>query len=284
MNKSHWITVVMGGDAPDDLTKTLIGQSYDLIKPKVRGLSTMKRNPVQAILTRIRGDLKAAADPIAADSGKRFFKDGEHFQAYGLKSAEVNRIAKRYTAELVKSSPKEEIFELCDALWQSGLQEEAGVACALSEAAGKTAEPEDFDVFARWVERYVRNWAMCDTLCNHTIGELVTKYPELSERLFAWTRSDNRWMKRGAAVTLIVPARRGLFLPLVFRIADALLLDSDDMVQKGYGWMLKAAAAAHEREVFDFVMERRTVMPRTALRYAIEKMPQEKRKLAMGKL
>jgi 3-methyladenine DNA glycosylase AlkD len=113
---------------------------------------------------------------------------------------------------------------------------------------------------------------------------LVTKYPELSERLFAWTRSDNRWMKRGAAVTLIIPARRGLFLPLVFRVADALLLDPDDMVQKGYGWMLKAAAGAHEREVFDFVMERRTVMPRTALRYAIEKMPREKRKLAMSKL
>jgi predicted DNA-binding protein (MmcQ/YjbR family) len=36
MNKNHWITVVMGGDVPDDLTKTLIGQSYDLIKPKIR--------------------------------------------------------------------------------------------------------------------------------------------------------------------------------------------------------------------------------------------------------
>jgi predicted DNA-binding protein (MmcQ/YjbR family) len=36
MNKNHWITVIMGGDVPDDLTKTLVGQSYDLIKPKVR--------------------------------------------------------------------------------------------------------------------------------------------------------------------------------------------------------------------------------------------------------
>jgi 3-methyladenine DNA glycosylase AlkD len=243
----------------------------------------MMKNPGQAILIRIRDDLKAAADPIVAESGKRFFKEGEHFQAYGLKNAEVNRLAKRYVTEVVKSMPKGEIFELCDALWQSGYQEEAGVACALSEAAGSAAEPEDFNVFARWVERYARNWAMCDTLCNHTVGDLVTKYPELSERLFSWTSSDNRWVKRSAAVTLIIPARRGLFLPLVFRIANALLLDSDDMVRKGYGWMLKAAAETHEREVFDFVMERRAIMPRVALRYAIEKMPQEKRKLAMGK-
>jgi 3-methyladenine DNA glycosylase AlkD len=236
---------------------------------------------LNAYLARIRGDLQSAADPAAAESGKRFFKDGEHYQAYGLRSAAVNKIGKRYAAELIKSLSKDEIFELCEALWQSGYQEETGVACVLSAAAAKTAEPEDFDVFARWVERYVRNWAMCDTLCNHTIGDLVTKYPDLAEGLSAWTQSDNRWVKRGAAVTLIVPARRGLFLPLAFRIAQALLLDPDDMVQKGYGWMLKAAAEAHEGEVFDFVMERRAVMPRTALRYAIEKMPQEKRKLAM---
>jgi 3-methyladenine DNA glycosylase AlkD len=124
---------------------------------------------------------------------------------------------------------------------------------------------------------------MCDTLCNHTIGNLVMKYPELSERLFDWTRSENRWMKRGAAVTLIIPARRGLFLPLIFRIADALLLSADDMVQKGYGWMLKAASEAHETDVFDFIMERRSSMPRTALRYAVEKMSPDKRKRAMTK-
>jgi 3-methyladenine DNA glycosylase AlkD len=110
------------------------------------------------------------------------------------------------------------------------------------------------------------------------------KYPELAVRLFDWTSSENRWVKRGSAVTLIIPARRGLYLPLLLRIADALLQDMDDMVQKGYGWMLKAAAEAHEQEVFDFVMERRAVMPRTALRYAIEKMPQEKRKLVMSKV
>jgi 3-methyladenine DNA glycosylase AlkD len=55
------------------------------------------------------------------------------------------------------------------------------------------------------------------------------------------------------------------------------------MVQKGYGWMLKVASEAHEQEVLDFVMERRAIMPRTSLRYAIEKMSQEKRKLAMSK-
>lgn len=82
-------------------------------------------------------------------------------------------------------------------------------------------------------------------------------------------------------------------------IADILLLDKDDMVQKGYGWMLKAASMSeptaagkkadsetrkkHLEAVFNFVMKHKDVMPRTALRYAIGKMPQEMRAEAMKK-
>ena len=60
-------------------------------------------------------------------------------------------------------------------------------------------------------------------------------------------------------------------------------MDRDDMVQKGYGWMLKEASKPHQRQVFDFVMSHKAVMPRTALRYAIEKMPQDLRAQAMEK-
>jgi 3-methyladenine DNA glycosylase AlkD len=90
-------------------------------------------------------------------------------------------------------------------------------------------------------------------------------------------------MRRASAVSLIIPARNGLFLNDIFEIADTLLYDKEDLVQKGYGWMLKAASQAYQKEVFDFVIERKATMPRTALRYAIEKMPQELRKKAMEK-
>jgi len=76
-------------------------------------------------------------------------------------------------------------------------------------------------------------------------------------------------------VSLIMPARKGMFLKDIFEIADILLLNTDDMVQKGYGWMLKVASEKHQKEVFDYVMSKKAVMPRTALRYAIEKMPRE---------
>jgi len=60
-------------------------------------------------------------------------------------------------------------------------------------------------------------------------------------------------------------------------------LDEDDLVQKGYGWMLKVAADAWQKDVFEYVMKNKKEMPRTALRYAIEKMPKNLKQKAMTK-
>ena len=62
-----------------------------------------------------------------------------------------------------------------------------------------------------------------------------------------------------------------------------LLTDEDDLVQKGYGWMLKVAGQSHQEQVFDYVMKNKKIMPRTSLSYAIEKMPEDLRKQAMKK-
>ena len=74
-----------------------------------------------------------------------------------------------------------------------------------------------------------------------------------------------------------------MFLTDIFEIADILLTDHDDLVQKGYGWMLKAASEANQANVFVYVMKNKALMPRTSLRYAIEKMPAELKKQAMAR-
>lgn len=240
--------------------------------------------------------MKESSDERIKSSSGHFFK--EEIKVYGVKTAEVTKIGK-YGFQQIKHLPKQEIFDLCEELWKSGYSEEAYIACNWSDYLHKQYEPADFKLFEHWVHEYVTNWATCDTLCNHTVGTFVAMYPEYIAELKKWATSDNRWVKRAAAVTLIIPARKGLFLNDIFEIADLLLLDTDDLVQKGYGWMLKAAslsestAAAkkpdietqreHLEAVFDFVMKRKAVMPRTALRYAIEKMPADLRAEAMRK-
>lgn len=213
-------------------------------------------------------------------SSQRYFKESVEF--LGVKGKDVQRLDREYYSK-IKDRDKEFVFSMCEELWQSPYFEENIIACNWAHNRKKEVLPDDLTIFEKWLDKYVNNWATCDTLCNHTIGDLVMMYPEKTEVLKRWTKSENRWMKRGAAVTLIVPARKGLFLDDIFEIASIMLHDRDDMVQKGYGWMLKAASEAHQKKVFDFVTKHKATMPRTALRYAIEKMPAEMKKEAMRK-
>jgi len=228
----------------------------------------------------IREKLRDNADEKTRISSQRFFKEVLPF--YGVKATLVHQITKESFKE-IKHLSKDDIFALCEELWQSGIMEETIIACNLSYYKRKDYKPVDFELFTRWIGSYINNWASCDTFCNHTVGAFIEIYPDYLQELIKFTKSENRWMRRAAAVSLIVPARKGLFLSTIFEIADCLLPDQDDMVQKGYGWMLKVASQPHQQEVFDYVMKNKAIMPRTALRYAIEKMPKEMKAKAMRK-
>lgn len=232
------------------------------------------------IILNIRKELAQNSNQKTRESGKRFFK--EVVKMYGVKTATVSKIGKTYFNQ-IKNRSKAEIFGLCEILWQSGYLDESFIACEWSYALRKKYEPKDFKLFESWINGYINNWASCDTLCNHTMGAFLEMYPEYLLQLKAWAKSKNRWTRRAAAVSLIVPAKRGKFLKEIFEISDILLCDPDDMAQKGYGWLLKVASQAHEKEVFDYVMKNKNKMPRTALRYAIEKMPKSLKEKAMAK-
>ncbi len=201
-------------------------------------------------------------------TSQKFFK--EKIKLYGVKVPTVNKISREYF-KLIDCKTKSEIVELCEILWQSGFIEESFITCNWSYYIHEKYEPEDFQLFEKWITNYVNNWATCDTLCNHTIGECIEMFPEYIVKLKDWATSHNRWLRRASSATLIIPARKGKFLNKILEIADVLLLDKDDLVQKGYGWMLKTASEANQQEIVDYVIKNKSIMPRTALRYAIEK-------------
>jgi 3-methyladenine DNA glycosylase AlkD len=232
------------------------------------------------VIARIRKELRENADPVTQRSFRRFFK--EEVKYYGVKTGPVVKIAKKYWNE-IKSREKTEIFSLCEELYKSGYCEEAFVVSTWAALLSHLFEPSDLLVLRHFIYTYITNWAACDGICNHAVGDFIETYPESVEELKRWTQSENRWMRRAAAVSLIVPAKQGKFLNDVFEIADLLLTDKDYMVQKGYGWLLKEASRKHTDEVFAYVMRNKRSMPRTALRYAIELMPKEHKAEAMKK-
>ncbi len=228
----------------------------------------------------IRQELIDHADEKTRLSFSRFFREEVH--GYGVKTHTVEKIAGRYWQK-IKEKGKEVIFSLCEELLRTDVMEEAFVVSMWGKHFNSFIVPEDMETYARWINLYINNWAKCDSFCNHAVGDLLTLFPHKADVLGDWARSDNRWMRRAAAVSLIMPAKKGEFLHKAIEIASIMLTDKDDMVQKGYGWLLKEESRKHRQEIFDYVMRNKCLMPRTSLRYAIELMPLTMRRLAMAR-
>lgn len=230
------------------------------------------------MINEIRKELKKHASAQTRESAQRFFK-GE-LKLHGVKTPVVRKIARDH---FPKDLSKKELFALCERLLESRMAEETTIAFQWAFRIKKHYDPADFARFERWVKKYVTNWAYCDDFCTHAFGYLLTAYPQLVKKTIPWRTSKNRWLRRAAAVILIYPTRKKgkPYLKDVWDTADTLLTDADDLVQKGYGWMLKEASNQFPTDVYKFVMKRKDRMPRTALRYAIEKYPKEMRTEAM---
>jgi 3-methyladenine DNA glycosylase AlkD len=231
----------------------------------------------EAISTLLK-EIKAVDKPANRTDYQRFFKE-KLKHPVGLRTPVLRAVSNK-VFKSVKPYGKDGTLDICDEMLASRRRYMRFVAFEWAGKLEKQFEKKDFSRFERWLKTHVDGWGSCDHLCG-IIGKLIAAFPELSSRRKKWTGSRNMWLRRAAAVALIVPVERGLLLDDVFETAEILLMDEEDLVQKGYGWMLKVAGDYFFEEVRKFVMKHKCRMPRTSLRYAIEKWPAAERRRAM---
>jgi len=232
----------------------------------------------------IRRELKKNIDLEYKKGEKAYFK--EKIKSYGVRTPIVRGIAKKYFSR-VRDLDKKEVFSLCEELLKSGYGQEATIAFDWAFRFRKEYRKEDFKIFENWLKKYISDWGKCDDFSTHIIHYFVENFPETIPRIKKWAYSDNMWLRRASAVSFITSKGSWFIakhtLSDIFDVALILLKDKEDLVQKGYGWMLKSASAFDEQAVFNFVMKHKREMPRTALRYAIEYMPKDLKRKAMEK-
>lgn len=232
------------------------------------------------ILSKIQKELKENIDNDYRERSFGFFK--EPVKIIGVRSKIVDQIAKKYFSE-IKDFEKKEIYNLCEELLKSGYNENQSLSFNWLFKAKKQYTKSDFKIFEGWLKNYISNWGSCDNFCTHAFGHFLLGFPEFLSKAKEWTKSKNRWFRRASAVIMIYPNRKDRYIENSFEIADILLKDKDDLVQKGYGWMLKEISNLYPEKVFDYIMENKAKMPRTALRYAVEKLSEDLKKKAMKK-
>ncbi len=199
-----------------------------------------------------------------------------------LITKEVRNISKKYFNE-TKNMDKESIFNICEEMLDTKKWEFWILGFDWAFKIRKKYKCEDFFRFSEWIDKYVKGWDSCDDFCTHAFGYFLYKFPEFFKETYKWTENKNMWYRRAASVVLIYPIKNEILINEGFETADKLLTDDEDLVQKGCGWMLKVIANKHQNLVFDYVQKNKKTMKRMILRYAIEKMPLEKKKILMNK-
>jgi len=220
--------------------------------------------------------MRRQADPKKAASSQRYFK--EPVELYGVDTATARAMIKDLLARVRGSWTLRDAVAFCKAMLRDPHLEPRGAGFQVVAAFAKEAGPKLLVDVQRWLERSCGNWALVDNLAPSVLAPLVKSHPEIVPELVEWTGSPNMWLRRGAAVAFVPLARRGQHLDTAYEIGSRLFGDHEDLIHKAVGWLLREAGKTDMPRLERFLRAEGPRMPRTSVRYAIERFPTEKRK------
>jgi 3-methyladenine DNA glycosylase AlkD len=235
-----------------------------------------KRTP-QEVARTARKTLAAKADPVRARGAERYFK--ETVKCYGVAGAEIHALAREIYDSVRQDWTAREAIALCDILFAAPELEAKAVGALILTRFKKTFPPALFSKVESWLAAdRLASWASVDVLCPGAMGAFLERYPDHVGKIKAWAFHPNRWVKRAALVSFIKLARKAEFLPAIYEISASVLDVDDDLVQKANGWLLREAGKADRGRLEHFLLARGPAIPRTTVRYAIERFPEVRRK------
>lgn len=222
-------------------------------------------------------DVKTLADPQRAKVSKSFFKTGEGQYGegdifLGLTVPQCRILAKKYSDMSFVDLTK---------VITSPIHEERLIALLILVELYKKSDLSDKEyIFHFYLSHtsYVNNWDLVDTSADKIIGQwLLENNKTLNVQLLTrLAKSDAIWERRIAIIATFQFIKHGLYEE-TFRIAETLLHDQHDLIQKAVGWMLREVGKRCSQEDQEiFLKKHYKTMPRTMLRYAIERMKKEK--------
>lgn len=233
----------------------------------------------------IQAELRKLARPDKAVILARFFKTGkgeygEGDRFLGVVVPEQRRIVKKYLSGRSTTSCSETL-RVVQELLRGEIHEERLTALLLLVEQFKRASAEEqasiFDFYLKNL-RYVNNWDLVDLSAPNIVGAfLLDKDPAL---LYTLAESEHLWTRRVAVLATFAFIRAGRFEPIL-TLAESLLIEkreTHDLMQKAVGWMLREAGKRDETVMTAFLDRFSAVMPRTALRYSIERLPEPARR------
>jgi 3-methyladenine DNA glycosylase AlkD len=230
-----------------------------------------------AVAREVRRALAAKADPLRARGAERYFKGT--VKCYGVAAPEIRALASELYARIRGDWTVDEAIGFCDILFADPELEAKAVGSLVLGRFKTSFPPRLFSKAKAWLAAdLLDNWASVDGFCTDAMSAFLERYPAYVEKIKAWAHHPNRWVKRAALVSFIKLARKGEFFPAVYAVSESVLDVEDDLIHKANGWLLREAGKTDPARLERFLLARGPAIPRTTLRYAIERFPEAKRK------
>ena len=232
-----------------------------------------------ALLREAARALAAEADPAAARQFLTYFKPHEQVRVIGVKSARVREILAGIHERVRDVWTLQDVVAFTELCVQRREMEIRGIGTALLGKYTKVYEACLLHRVQRWLAAgCLDNWASVDSMAGNVVSPLLEKFPALVPEIVQWSASRNMWVRRMSVVPLVPFARHGQYLDEAYGVAESLLGDGEDLMHKATGWLLREAGKTDAARLERFLLAHGAAVPRTTLRYAIERFPAAKRK------
>jgi 3-methyladenine DNA glycosylase AlkD len=223
--------------------------------------------------------LAGLSRPVASFDASRYFRGADRLGFRNVGAPMVRRLARDIHAAHRTAWTVDDALAFAEATMRSRFLEDKGVGIELLARYRRAFAPRHLSAWKRWLASdLASNWATTDAMCGLLIGPLLVARPALLPRVAAWAGHRNLWVRRASTVALIPSVRRGVGLDLAYGVAARLHPDEADLIQKAVGWMLREAGKTDSRRLEKYLCAHGPSIPRTTLRYAIERFPPARRR------
>ncbi|TRY31712.1 DNA alkylation repair protein [Aliiglaciecola sp. M165] len=227
----------------------------------------------------IIGELESLQNATDATAKQKFFKTGESQYGYGdsflgIRNPVLHTLSKKY-----KNITIEDIQHLLTHRYHEA-RHLALLILVLQYKKAAAQQQEDIAHFYLAHSQYINNWDLVDGSCYHIIGPYF--FSRDRTKLYSLAASPSMWERRIAIVSTLHFIRHEQFDDTL-KLASMLLDDPEDLIHKATGWMLREMGKRNEAVLLKFLDENLPKMPRTALRYAIEKLSKSLRQDYMSR-
>ncbi len=227
----------------------------------------------------VKAELEELSDPEHAMKLQGFFKTGEGEYGegdffLGVRVPDQRRIAKKY-----RNIPLTDVLELL----RSQIHEHRLTALfILTEQFNKGDEEDRRRIVDLYLSNtaYVNNWDLVDSSAHKILGAWLVDKPR--RVLYELAGSENLWERRISIISTFAFIQHGDLVDAL-ALSEALIDDGHDLIHKASGWVLREVGKKDQSVLEEFLLEHYKKMPRTMLRYAIERLPEERRRFYMGR-